>query len=409
MNLSFYIARRYLFSKKSHNAINIISMVSVCGVVIATVALVCALSVFNGFNNLVAMMFSSLDPELKISAAKGKVFDPTLPEIASVKELPEVAFMTEILQDNALIRTQGRQDFAVIKGVDESYMQMTGIEEALVDGRFALREDVVDYATLGVGLAYTLGTKAGFLSPLEIYVPKRNVKVNMANPAASFDMGYVYVGGTFRINQAVYDDSYMIVPIELTRTLFRYDKEVSSLELKLTPDADITKVKKKIRRLLGDTYMVQDRYEQQEDAFKMMQVEKAMTFLILCFILTIALFNLVGSLSMLMNEKQEDVQTLRNMGANENLIKRIFLFEGWMISGFGALIGIVLGLILCFLQIKFSLIRLGQVAGAFIIDAYPVHVIFSDILIILITVLTIGFLSSWYPVRLLSKKWFSSK
>ncbi len=407
MNLSFYIARRYLFSKKSHNAINIISMVSVCGVVIATVALVCALSVFNGFNNLVAMMFSSLDPELKISAAKGQVFDPTLPEIASVKKLPEIAFMTEVLQDNALIRTQGRQDFAVIKGVDDTYMQMTGIEEALVDGRFALREDVVDYATLGIGLAYTLGTKAGFLSPLEIYVPKRNEKVNMANPAASFDMGYAYVGGTFRINQAVYDDSYMIVPIELTRSLFRYDKEVSSLELKLIPGADISKVRNNIRRILGDTYIVQDRYEQQEDAFKMMQVEKAITFLILCFILTIALFNLVGSLSMLMNEKQEDVQTLRNMGADENLIKRIFLFEGWMISGFGALIGITLGLILCFLQIKFSLIRLGQVAGAFIIDAYPVHVIFSDILIILITVLTIGFLSSWYPVRLLSKKWFS--
>lgn len=406
MNLSFHIARRYLFSKKSHNAINIISMVSVCGVVIATVALVCALSVFNGFNNLVATMFSSLDPELKISAAKGKVFDPTVPEIVGVKELPEVALITEVLQDNALVRTQRRQDFAVIKGVDGTYMQMAGIEDALVDGRFALREDVVDYATLGIGLAYTLGTKAGFISPLEIYVPKRNEKVNMVNPAASFEVGYAYVGGTFRINQAVYDDSYMIVPIELTRSLFRYDKEISSLELKLTPNADIAKIKKNIRRIVGDTYIVQDRYEQQEDAFKMMQVEKAITFLILCFILVIALFNLVGSLSMLMNEKQEDVQTLRNMGADESLIKRIFLFEGWMISGFGALIGISLGLILCFLQIKFGLIRLGQVAGAFIIDAYPVHVVFSDILIILITVLAIGFLSSWYPVRLLSKKWF---
>ncbi|MDF9831155.1 FtsX-like permease family protein [Parabacteroides sp. PF5-6] len=408
MNLSFYIARRYLFSKKSHNAINIISMVSVCGVVIATVALVCALSVFNGFNNLVAMMFSSLDPELKILPAKGKVFDPTRPEIAGVKDLAEVAFMTEVLEDNALIRTQGRQDFAVLKGVDPTYMQMTGIEEALVDGRFALREDVVDYATLGIGLAYTLGTKAGFLTPLEIYVPKRNERYNPANPAASFDVGYAYVSGTFRINQAVYDDSYMIVPIELARSLFRYDKEVSALELKLSPEADPAQAKRKIRKILGEAYLVQDRYEQQEDAFKMMQVEKAMTFLILCFVLTIALFNLVGSLSMLMNEKQEDVRTLRNMGADENLIKRIFLFEGWMISGFGAVIGIVVGLILCFLQIRFGLIRLGQTAGAFIIDAYPVQVILSDILIIFATVLSIGFFSSWYPVRRLSKKWFPS-
>lgn len=407
MNLSFHIARRYLFSKKSHNAINIISMVSVCGVMIATVALVCALSVFNGFNNVVAMMFSSLDPELKISVAKGKVFDPTVPAITSVRELPEVALATEVLQDNALIRTQGRQDFAVVKGVDDTYVQMSDVEDALVDGRFALREDVVDYATLGIGLAYTLGTKAGFASPLEIYVPKRNEKVNMANPAASFDVGYAYIGGTFRINQAVYDDSYMIVPIELARTLFRYEKEVSSLELKLTPGADISAVKKTIRRMLGDSYMVQDRYEQQEDAFRMMQVEKAITFLILCFILVIALFNLAGSLSMLMNEKQDDVRTLRNMGADENLVKRIFLFEGWMISGFGALIGICLGLVLCFLQIRFGLIRLGQAAGTFIIDAYPVHVVFSDIVIILVTVLTIGFLSSWYPVRMLGKKWFS--
>lgn len=374
---------------------------------IATVALVCALSVLNGFNDLVAMLFSNLDPELKIVPAKGKVFDPSQPEITKVKALTEVDFMTEVLEDNALVRTQGKQDFAVVKGVDQTYMQMSGIEEALVEGRFALREDVVDYATLGIGLAYTLGTRAGYLTPLEIYVPKRNEKVNMANPTASFEVGYAYVSGTFRINQAVYDDAYMLVPIELARSLFRYENEVSALELKLSPGADVNKVKKNVRQLLGDAYRVQDRYEQQEDAFKMVQIEKAMTFLILCFVLTIALFNLVGSLSMLMTEKKADVQTLRNMGADENLIKRIFLFEGWMISGFGAVIGIVVGLILCFLQVRFGLIRLGDVSGAFIIDAYPVQVIFSDVLIILITVLTIGFLSSWYPVHLLSKKWFS--
>lgn len=405
MNLSFYIARRYLFSKKSHNAINIISMVSVCGVVLATIAMVCALSVFNGFDKLVAMMFSGLDPEIKITASKGKTFDPTAPEIEMLKQMPEVAFLSEVLQDNAMIRFQGRQEIGVIKGVDATYLQMAGIDDVLVDGRFALREDVVDHATLGIGLAYKLGARAGFLSPIEIYAPKRNVQVNRVNPAASFDVEYAYMSGRFRINQAVYDDSYMIVPIELARSLFRYDKEVSALELKLIPNADLSDIKKKIKQTLGDAYLVQDRYEQQEDAFRMMQVEKAITFLILCFILVIALFNLVGSLSMLMNEKKDDVKTLRNMGANEGLIKRIFLYEGWMISGFGAVIGIVIGLILCFIQMQFGLIRLGD-SGAFIIDAYPVYVLLGDITLIFLTVVTIGFLASWYPVRQLSRKWF---
>lgn len=408
MNLSFYIARRYLFSKKSHNAINIISMISVCGVVLATVAMVCALSVFNGFDRLVAMMFGNLDPEIKITAVQGKVFDPSASEIMKVKEMSEIAFVGEVLQDNAMIRFQGRQELGVVKGVDSVYLHIATVEEALTDGRFALREDVVDHATLGIGLAFKLGARSGFLSPLEIYAPKRDVKVNPANPAASLEVAYAYISGRFRIDQAVYDDSYMIVPIELARSLFRYEKEVSALEIKLADGADVNGVKKRIRQLLGDSYRVMDRYEQQEDAFRMMQIEKAMTFLILCFILVIALFNLVGSLSMLMNEKEGDVQTLRNLGADNNLIKRIFLYEGWMISGFGVVIGIVIGLILCFLQIQFGLIRLGD-SGAFVIDAYPVHVLFGDLVLIFVTVVSIGFLASWYPVRQLSKKWEKEK
>ncbi len=384
-------------------------MVSVCGVVIATIALVCALSVFNGFNDLVALMFSGLDPELKITPRTGKVFDPSTTNMQSVKQMSEIACFSEVLQENALIRSSGRQVIGVVKGVDNNYKQMGLIEDTLIDGEFVLREDVVDYATLGAGLAYALGTRVGFVSPLEIYAPKRNERVNMANPAASFDVEYAYTKGVFRINQTVYDDTYMIVPIELARSLFRYEKEVSAIELKLQPDTDKTKIKKQIRKVLGDEFLVQDRYEQQEDSFKMMQIEKAMTFLILCFVLAIALFNLVGSLSMLMNEKEEDVKTLRNMGADSQLIKKIFLYQGWMISGFGAIIGILLGLVLCFLQIKYGLISLGQQAGAFIIDAYPVKVVASDILLVFITVITIGFFSSWYPVQFLSKKWFKQK
>lgn len=405
MNFPLYIARRYLFSKKSHNAINIISMVSVAGVVVATIALVCALSVYNGFNDLVSTLFSSFDPELKITPRSGKVFDPSTSAMQQAEALPGVASVSEVLQDNALVRYRDRQVVATIKGVDDRFGELVSIDSTLLDGRFALREDVVDYATLGVGLASALGVNAGFVSPLEIYAPKRDEKVNLSNPASSFQVEYAYTGGVFCINQQVYDESYMLVPLALARSLFRYPREVSALEIKLAEGANLSAVKKEIQEILGSGFRVEDRHEQQQDSFKMMQVEKWMTFLILSFILAIALFNVVGSLSMLMIEKQEDVRTLRNMGAGDSLIRRIFLFEGWMISGFGALIGIVIGVVLCLLQQELGLIKLGQASGAFIIDAYPVRVELTDIFTVFLTVLSIGFLAAWYPVRYLGKKW----
>lgn len=407
MNFPFYIARRYLFSKKSHNAINIISMVSVAGVVVATIALVCALSVYNGFNDLVSTLFSSFDPQLKLTPRSGKVFDPAAPGIEQIKALPEVAFVSEVLQDNALVRYRDRQVVATVKGVDDRFGALVSIDSILIDGRFALREDVVDYATLGVGLASALGVNAGFVSPLEIYAPKRDEKVNLSNPASSFQVEYAYTGGVFCINQQVYDENFMLVPLALARALFRYENEVSALEIKLKEGANVSAVKKEIQQLAGAAFRVEDRHEQQQASFKMMQVEKWMTFLILSFILAIALFNVVGSLSMLMIEKQEDVRTLRNMGAGDALIRRIFLFEGWMISGFGALIGIGIGLALCLLQQELGLIKLGQTAGAFIIDAYPVRVEAADLLTVFVTVLTIGFLAAWYPVRYLGKRWLN--
>lgn len=407
MNFPFYIARRYLFSKKSHNAINIISMVSVSGVVVATIALVCALSVYNGFNDLVSTLFSNFDPELKITPRSGKVFDPSTPGMRQVEALPGVEAVSQVLQDNALVRYRDRQVVATIKGVDDRFSELVRIDSILIDGRFALREDVVDYATLGIGLASALGVNAGFVSPLELYAPKRDEKVNLSNPASSFQVEYAYIGGVFSINQQMYDETYMLVPLALARGLFRYEKEVSALEIKLAEEADLSAVKREIQQLLGPGFRVEDRHEQQQASFKMMQVEKWMTFLILSFILAIALFNVVGSLSMLMIEKQEDVRTLRNMGADDRLIRRIFLFEGWMISGFGALIGIVIGWVLCLLQQELGLIKLGQASGAFIIDAYPVRVELGDMLTVFITVLSIGFLAAWYPVRYLGKKWLN--
>ncbi|MCC8199567.1 MAG: ABC transporter permease [Tannerellaceae bacterium] len=405
MNLPFYIARRYLFSKKSHNAINIISMVSVCGVVVATIALICTLSVYNGFSDLVSSLFSDFDPELKITPRTGKVFDPGMAAIQQVRELPDVWVVGEVLEDNALVRYKERQDIVVVKGVDEQFDRLTHIDRVLLDGEFLLQDEVVNYAMLGIGLAYSLGINVGFVSPLEIYAPKRDERVNMTNPATSFNLEYAYISAVFRVNQQIYDENYMLVPLSLARELFRYETEVSALELKLADKTDVEAVKKQIRSILGEEYLVQDRYEQQEASFRMMQIEKWMTFLILSFILAIALFNVVGSLCMLMIEKQGDVRTLKNMGADHSLIRRIFLFEGWMISGFGAMIGIGIGVILCFLQQEFGWLQLGQTTDAFIINAYPVRVELSDIIAVFVTVISIGFLSAWYPVRYLGKRW----
>ncbi len=405
MNFPFYIARRYLFSKKSHNAINVISLISVCGVVIATTALVCALSVYNGFNDLVSSLFSHFDPQLKVTAKYGKVFDPNCSEIAQVKALPEIESYCAVLQDNALIKYKDRQEIGVIKGVDDNFSHLVDLDSVLIDGEFILSDEVTNYATLGIGLASHLGIKAGFVSPIEIYVPKRDQQVNMANPATSFNLEYTFISSVFRIDQQVYDDYYMIIPLQTARTLLNYENEISALELKVKEGASLATVEKQIKQLLGDKFEVKNRFEQQEASFKMMQIEKWVTFLILCFILAIALFNIVGSLSMLMIEKKDDVETLRNMGANDRQIQQIFLFEGWMISGFGALLGILVGVVLCWMQQAFGLIQLGDTAGSFIIDAYPVHILLLDILTVFLTVLAIGFLAAWYPVHYLGKKW----
>ena len=403
MNFPFYIARRYLFSKKSHNAINIISMVSVCGIVVATVALVCALSVYNGFSDLVSSLFSNFDPELKITPRSGKVFDPKASVFDEVRTMDEIECYSEVLQDNALIVYKGRQVVATLKGVDTEYEHLASIDSILIDGAFRLNDEVANYANMGIGLAYALGINAGFVSPMEIYVPKRDAKVNMSNPVSSFNVDYAFISSVFRTDQQAYDETYMIVPLDLARSLFQYETEVSAIELKVRDGADVGQVKSKLRGLLGDEYEVKDRFEQQETSFKMMRIEKWMTFLILSFILAIALFNVVGSLSMLMIEKKADAVTLRNMGADDGLIRRIFLFEGWLICGIGAVIGIVIGVLLCLLQEHFGLIQLGESSGAFVIDAYPVRVAFGDVLLVFLTVLGIGFMAAWYPVRYLAK------
>ncbi|WP_163309267.1 FtsX-like permease family protein [Dysgonomonas sp. 521] len=405
MNLPLHIARRYLFAKKSHNAINVISMISVCGIAVATMALVCALSIFNGFTDVVARTFSAFDPELQISPVKGKVFDPTGTKIEQVKALPEIAFTSESLEENALIKFADRQEPIVLKGVSPGFEKMANIDRLIIDGSFTLREGDVENGVIGAGLAMFLGVRAGFIEPVELYVPKRNERINLANPSTAFTQSEAFVRGVFALNQQKYDDQLFIVSIDLARELLRYEKEISSLDIKVKDGYDIDKVHSKIKSILGDEgLVVKNRFEQQADLYRMVNVEKWVTFLILSIILIIAVFNVVGSLTMLIIEKDEDVRILKSLGANNKLITRIFLFEGWLITLVGAISGLVIGLIICLLQQHFGLLKLGSTPGAFVIDAYPVSVQAWDIVLIFITVNIIGFLAVIYPVNNLRKR-----
>lgn len=410
MNLPFYIARRYLFSKKKHNAINIISAVSVCGVALATLALVCTLSVFNGFQDMVAGFFTAFDPELKITVREGKVFDPHESRVAQIHAMPEIEVWTETLEENAMVQYKDRQTMAVIKGVEDNFEQLTAIDSLLYgSGKFVLNDSVVDYGILGVELMSELGTGIQFVDPLQVYAPKRNARVNMANPAASFNSDYLFSpGAVFIVNQQKYDARYILTSLGFARRLFDYDTEVSAIEIKLKLGSNIDAVEKKMEEILGERFVVQNRYEQQADVFRIMEIEKFISYLFLTFILAIACFNVIGSLSMLILDKRDDVETLRNLGAGDQLITRIFLFEGRMISVFGASIGIVLGLLLCFLQQKFGLISLGGGNGSFVVDAYPVSVHLTDVLLVFVTVIAVGFLSVWYPVKYLSRRLLSA-
>ncbi len=411
MNFPFYIARRYLFSKKSHNAINVISGISVCGVALATLALICTLSVFNGFQELVSNLFTAFDPELKVTTVSGKVFDAQDERIQALKDLPAIEVFSETLEDNAMVQYQGKQAMVVLKGVEDNFHQLTPIDSILYGrGERVLHDEVADYAIPGVELVSVLGTGIRFLDPLEVYVPKRGAKVNVANPASSFNSSYLHSSGLiFAVNQQKYDASYILTSLSFARKLFQYDTEVSSIDLKLREGSDVNKVKKEIAGRLGDEYSVQNRYEQQADTFRIMEIEKLISYFFLTFILLIACFNVIGSLSMLIIEKREDVITLRNLGADDHTISRIFLFEGCLISMLGSLVGIVLGLLLCLAQQEFGWISLGgdSSAGAFVIDAYPVSVHWEDVVLVLLTVLVIGTLSVWYPVRYFSRRLLS--
>lgn len=406
MNFSFYIAKHYLFSKKKHNAINIISGVSVCGVALATMALICTLSVFNGFRDMVASFFTTFDPELKITATTGKVFTPKAVHLDEIRGMSDVKVSTQTLEENALVQYRDRQVMATIKGVQDNFEKLTSIDSILIgNGVFMLHDTIANYGVMGAELTYMLGCGVQFLDPLRIYVPKRDTEIDLANPSTSFNVENLYSPGVvFAVKQHKYDGRYIITSLTFARHLLEYRNEMSALELRLVKGADVESVKSKIEKILGPSFFVHNRYEQQEDVFHIMKIEKFISYLFLTFILMIACFNIIGSLSMLILDKKEDVITLRNLGASDKLIAQIFLFEGRLISFIGALFGLILGLVLCYLQKKYGLISLGNGEGNFVIKAYPVSVHIADVIIVFVTVVVVGFLSVWYPVRYLSKK-----
>lgn len=401
MNFPLYIAKRYLFSKKSTNAINVISVISVIGVAVATMALVIVLSVFNGFHDLVATFFTNFDPQLEVVPTQGKTAPSDDPLLAKMKALPAVDVATESVEDQALALYKGQQAMVIVKGVDDNFDQLTHVKDILFgDGTYSLHAGNLQYGIMGIRLAAALGTGARFGDYLRIYAPQKEGQFDAANPTQAFVVDSLLSPGVvFAVNQSKYDKNYIIAPIAFARNLFGQQGRLSSLEFRLKNGSDLDAVKKEMQSIGGSKYKVMDRFEQQADTFKIMQIEKYIAYIFLTFILIVACFNIIGSLSMLIIDKKNDVTTLRNLGANEHQISQIFLFEGWLISAFGAIIGIGLGLLLCWLQQQYGFVSLGNSSGTFIVNAYPVSVHYTDVSLIFVTVLIVGWLAVLYPVR----------
>lgn len=406
MNFPLFVARRYLFSKKSTNAINVISIISMIGVAVATMALVIVMSVFNGFHDLVASFLTNFDPQLEVVPTEGKSANANDPLLAKVKQLRQVDVATENVEDMAMAMYGDKLTMVTIKGVDDNFDKLTHIKEILYgDGEYELHAGNLEYGIIGIRLAQTLDVGATWNGYLKIYAPKRSGQLDMSNPASGFAVDSLLSPGVvFSVNQARYDKGHILTSIEFARNLFDMKGRISSLELRLQENSNLKEVKKQIQTIVGSRYKVLDRFEQQADTFKIMQIEKIIAYFFLTFILVVACFNIIGSLSMLMIDKKNDVVTLRNIGASDKQITKIFLFEGRMISVIGALIGILLGLLLCWLQQTFGFVSLGQRSGDFVVNAYPVSVHYLDIFLIFITVIAVGWMAVWYPVRYFSKR-----
>ena len=385
-----------MFSRKKNHIINWVSFISVCGVAVGTMALVCVLSVFNGFQGVIEDMFSAFDPPLRITAVQGKTFEPD--SIRQVLNHPFIETYCEVIEDNALLRYADKQLPVVVKGVPAHYASINSLDSILLDGMFQVDERFLHTAVAGIGLVRTIGASVHFVEPIWLYVPKRQARVNVMQPDHAFNRDFVYLQGIFMVQQEKYDYQLLLIPLSMARSLYQYRTEVSAIELKVAQNIPVQQAQMELQSALGEKYVVKNRYEQQAEFYNMLQIEKWVTYLILSFILLIAVFNIIGSLSMLIIDKSSDVQLLQNLGATHQTIQRIFLLEGWLIAIVGALAGVVLGLFLCYLQAEFGLISLGGGEG-FVISSYPVRVVWSDVVIITLTVICMGFLAAVYPSK----------
>ena len=394
MSLPFKIALRYLKSKKAHNAVNIISIISICGVVVTTAALVCVLSVFNGFKGVIQDRLSRLDPQVAICPVKGKTINDADSVIAAVSKVDGVAMAMPVLEDQALAIYADYQMPVRIKGVPSNYHEINAIDSTIIDGSYALQDDVSNFAVVGIGPAVTLRLRANGLRMLQLYAPRRVGRVNVANPIDAFTCDSVFVSSIFQVQQNSYDQDLIFVPLDFARNLFDYDTQATQVELKLQPGARENEVMEQLSKVLGPTYDVKNRLMQQSESFRMVNVEKWVTFLLLAFIMIIATFNVISTLSLLIIEKDESIATFQNLGATRQQITRIFVAEGWLIAMLGAVLGVILGLLLCLGQQTFGWLKLSADPSQVIVNAYPVQVVWTDIVVVLLLVAAIGFVTS---------------
>ncbi len=403
MKTELKIAWRYLFSKKQFNAIHIITAISSAAVGVVTAAMICVLSVMNGFGVLVEQMFSQFDPDLRITAQTGKSFSISEEKRGELLDLPSVNLLSESITETALVYFEDKQMPVQLMGVDSCFAALTEIEQIITDGHYEVYDGAFDRAVLGQGLAWKLGIGARFVRGIEVYAPKRDGKVNMLRPDVNFNRETCFISGTFAVNQQKYDENMMLVDINLTRRLLDYSaNEVSALQIGLVEGYSTKNAKREISSVLGEGYLLQDRYEQQEDFFKILRIEKLLTALLLVFILLIATFNGIGALSMLILDKQQDIRTLSHLGADDKMIRRVFMFEGWISTALGAFAGLIIGLVVCLLQEHLGLLKLGN-GAEYIVSSYPVAVQGWDIVLVVIVVLLLGAISSWIPTRKLKK------
>jgi lipoprotein-releasing system permease protein len=404
VKLSLYIAKRYLFAKKSRNAINIISAVSVAGVAVGTMALIIILSVFNGLEKMVSQIFNTFDPDIKITASVGKTFTPDTARLRLLSAVEGVSAYSLTIEDNALLKYGSREYIATIKGIDENYARVSNIDSSMWEGEFMLSSNNGrPYAIPGIGVAQYLGIRVNFITPLEIIFPRKSGSTNIS-AENSLNRKFIYPSGIFEVEKE-YDSKFVYIPIEFARELTETENGVSTIEVKLRENIDESPVKKDIVKIFGHDYTVQNRYEQQEIFYKVMRSERLAIFFILTLILIIASFNIIGSLTMLIIEKERDIEILKSLGADNNLIRKIFIFEGWLISIIGAIAGIVLGFLICWLQQTYGLVKLQS--QSLIMDSYPVLMKMKDFIIVPVTVLLIGYWAAWYPVRLITKKYLN--